>query len=99
MKKFKTGLVNALFFIIGDLAYSVFSTGKETSPLVFLGIVTIILLMIALHKMDVLMDSQSPKQILKEKKFTNWILCTVLGSGFAFTSHGSILLRWIFENS
>lgn len=95
MEKFKTGLINAIFFIAGDLAYSVFSIGHQRDSATFFGVIIAILLFFILHKLDMLLADKTKKQILNEKKYTNWILFSVLGAGLAFTSNGSILLRWI----
>lgn len=98
MKKIVSGLINAVFFIGGDVAYSLFAFGHEDNPIVFFGVVIIVLLFFVIHKIDCLSskESKDKKTTLRGKKYTNWILSAVLGASFAFFSNGSTLLRWIF---
>ncbi|MBI2743733.1 MAG: hypothetical protein HYX48_07450 [Chlamydiales bacterium] len=97
MEKFKAGLINAGFFIAGDLTYSLVDIGHKNDSVIYFGTVLVLLLFFVLHKLDVLIEGKSgvKKAVSQQKKYTNWILCLILGSGFAFTSNGSTLLRWI----
>jgi hypothetical protein len=95
MEKVKQGLINAAFFVGGDIAYSLFSFQKRNPP-IFFGIVIVALLFFALHKIDKLIDEKhSKKDASQEKNYTNWMLSAFIGAGLAFSCNGSILLRWI----
>jgi hypothetical protein len=100
MNKFKSGLINTVFFIGGDLAYSLFTFGRVIHIYTFLGSLIIILLFFTLHKLDRLLSIGSKKGTAaqKEEKYTNWLLSAMIGATFAFSSNGSILLRWLYTS-
>jgi hypothetical protein len=96
MNRLKSGCINGCFFIAGDVAYSLFFFGREHDPCLFFGSVVVVLLFFILDKLDSLFSEQSNKEKqIRGKKHTNWMLSATLGAFFAFSSNGSMLLRWI----
>ena len=97
MNKFFAGLVCAVFFVLGDVAYALFQVQKGNAPEIFFGVIISILLLFVLHKLDrLLSDDRNRRIALRERTYTNWLVSAILGACFAFSSNGSVLLRWIF---
>jgi hypothetical protein len=97
MNKFFAGLVCAAFFVLGDVAYALFQVQSGNTPEFFFGVIIAVLLFFVLHKLDRLLSEDRNRRIASiERTYTNWLVSAILGACFAFSSNGSILLRWIF---